>query len=177
MIRVLLPLLLAAGLALAPGAALAQIQVTPATAPVLGTTIRGSSVTVFSISTTGVVTRLSGNGIRMSSASVTVPTISFNCGLLNLSGLCALRQLRVTIIPLAGSGPASIVKLRVGGLTGTTYVGGSPPPEGTSVTFDVNALGLLSTASFQLGMDVQLAANATPTGLQSFAYQVTVTML
>ncbi len=177
MTRTRFALLLAAGLAVVPGAALAQIQVTPATAPVLGTTIRGSSATVFSISTTGVVTRLSGNGIRMSSASVTVPTISFNCGLLNLSGLCALRQLRVTIIPLAGSGPASIVKFRVGGLAGTTYVGGSAPAEGSSVTFDVNPLGLLSTASFQLGMDVQLAANAAPTGLQTFTYQVTVTML
>ncbi|MFC7378309.1 hypothetical protein [Brevundimonas sp. GCM10030266] len=145
----------------------------PATAPTLGTVIRGSSATTFSVTAAGAVSRTSGNAIRLSSSSVTTPTITINCGLLNLSGLCALRYVRVTITPVTGSGPANITRFRVASMTGATYRSGSAPAEGSTVTFDLNPLGLLSSASFKLGMDVQLAANAA-SGNQTFDYLVTV---
>jgi len=160
---------------LAAGQAQADPTVThsPATAPTLGTTIRGSSATTFSISTAGAVSRTSGNAIRLSTSSVTTPTINISCGLLNLNSLCALRYIRVTITPVTGSGAAHITRLRVGSLTGATYRTGSAPAEGGSVTFDLNPLGLLTTASFKLGMDVQLAAGAA-SGNTTFDYIVTV---
>ena len=162
----------------APRDALADASVTrsPATAPTLGTTIRGTSATTFSISTAGSVTRTSGDAIRLTSGSVTTPTLSINCGLLNLSGLCALRYIRVTITPVTGSGPATISRLRVGGLSGATYRTGSAPTEAASLTFDLNPIGLLSTATLQLGMDVVLAANAA-SGAYSFDYIVTVQLV
>lgn len=160
---------------LAANVAQAQVSRSPAVAPALGTTIRGTSATVFSISTAGAVTRTSGNAIRLSSSSVTPPTITINCGLLNLIGLCALRYMRVTITPVAAS-PASITKFRVGSLTGSGYRTGSAPAEAATLTFDLNPLGLFGTATFVLGMDVTLAANAA-TGSYTYDYIVTVQLV
>lgn len=176
--RILTALAAISAVMAAPLAAQAQATVTrsPATAPALGTTIRGNAATVFSISATGTVTRVSGNAIRLSSASVTTPTLTIHCGLLNLSGLCALRYVRVTITPVAGSGPATISKLRVGSLSGTSYRSGSAPSEGASLVFDLNPLGLLSSATLRLGMDVTLAANAA-SGNHSYDYIVTVALV
>jgi hypothetical protein len=176
MIRILgllIAVLLLTGVA--PTAAHAQLQVSrsPATAPTLGTTIRGTSATTFSITTAGAVTRTSGNAIRLSSASVTTPTITVSCGLLNISSLCAVRYVRVTITPVTGTGPAQVSRLRVGSLSGATYRSGSAPADGGSITFDLNPLGLLGTATFKLGMDVQLAANAA-SGAYTYDYLVTV---
>ena len=58
---------------LQPGVAHAQLAVSrsPAAAPALGNTIRGGSATTFQITSDGVVTRASGNAIRISSSSVT----------------------------------------------------------------------------------------------------------
>lgn len=160
-----------------PGIADAQLQVdhTPSTAPALGKTIRGSSTTVFKITTAGVVTRTSGNAILLSSGSVTAPTISIGCGFLNLSGLCAARNIRVTIIPVTGTGPAKIVMFRMGSLTGASYSGSAPGESGT-LTFDLQPLGLFGTATFKLGMDVQLNAGAA-SGAETYSYQVTAQFL
>ena len=164
-------------LLVAPDVALAQspLQITrsPATAPTLGTTVRGSSATTFSITTGGSVTRTSGNAIRLSTSSVTAPTITVSCGLLNLSSLCALRYVRITITPVTGAGPASISRLRVGSLSGASYRSGSAPAEGASITFDINPLGLFGSATFTLGMDVLLAAGAA-SGNTTFTYNVLV---
>jgi hypothetical protein len=173
----LLALLAALLLMVLPSAAAAQLQVShsPSTAPVLGTTIRGVSTTTFTITVAGAVTRASGDAIRLSSASVTPPTITISCGLLNISSLCALRSIRVTIVPIIGSGPARIVKLRVGSMSGASYVG-SAPAESASISFDLQPLGLFGTATFKLGMDVQLAAGAA-SGVKVYDYQVTAQFL
>ncbi|RZJ88156.1 MAG: hypothetical protein EON88_21720 [Brevundimonas sp.] len=156
------------------GSAFADPYVTrsPAVAPVLGNTIRGSTTTVFSISTGGVVTRTSGDAIRISTGSVTAPTININCGLLNLNSLCALRFMRVTITPVTGAGSATITKFRVSGMTGATYRLGVTPPEAASMTFDLNPIGLLNPVNIKLGMDVSLAPGAS--GVQTFDYSVSV---
>jgi len=176
--RILTALFAISALLAAPMTARAQATVTrsPATAPALGTTIRGNATTVFSISATGTVTRVSGNAIRLSSGSVTTPTLTIHCGLLNLSGLCALRFVRVTITPVTGSGPAIITRLRVGSLSGASYRGGSAPAEAASLVFDLNPLGLLSAATFRLGMDVTLPADAA-SGNHTYDYVVTVSLV
>jgi hypothetical protein len=170
------PILLVA--VFAASAAQAEIAVTtsPTSAPVLGTVVRGSSATTFSVATNGAVTRTSGDAIRLSNASVTTPTVSINCGLLNLPGLCALRQIRVTVQPAGTTGQATITKLRVGSLTGATYATGSAPAESSSITFDLNPIGLLGTASFKIGMDMLLPGNTTTT-VNNVNYTVTATLL
>lgn len=174
--RLVIVLLVAALLAVAaaPDTARAQLQVTraPATAPTLGTTIRGSSATTFSISTSGAVNRTSGNAIRLSNAGVVPPTVTVSCGLLNISGLCALRHVRITITPVVGSGPAKITRFRMGSLSGASYRSGAAPADGASISFDIQPLGLFGAATFGLGMDVLLNANAV-SGVYGFDYVVT----
>lgn len=156
-----------------PGVALAQLAISrsPATAPALGTTIQGSSATTFQITTDGAVTRTSGNAIRLSSASVTAPTITITCN--SFASACYQRYVRVTITPVTGSGPATISRLRVGSLSGSNYRTGSAPAEAASLQFDLNPLGWYGSASFRLGMNVLLAANAS-SGLDTYDYLVTI---
>jgi hypothetical protein len=164
-----------AAASLVAGMAQAQISLSPRTSPALGNTIQGSTTTTFSLSTSGAVTRISGDAIRLSNSSVTAPTVSFSCGLLNLGGLCALRPLRVTIAPSVSDG-ARISRFRVSNLSGATYRNGAAPADGQVVTFDVNPLGLLSTGSFRLGMDIEVAGRATP-GIYPLSYTVIVQLL
>lgn len=144
----------------------------PGSAPVLGRVIPGSTTTVFSISTAGAVTRVSGDAIRITPGSVTSPTITISCGLLNLNSLCALRSIRVTVQPAGATAGARIINLRAGALSGSSYRSGAVL-QGQILTFDINPIGLLGRASFPLGMDIQLDAGAQP-GAQTFNYTVTV---
>lgn len=166
-----IPILFLLAAAAVPGTAAAQLQVSrsPATAPVLGDTIPGTAATTFRISTTGAVTRTSGNAIRISTASVRAPTVTLQCT--NNSNNCRSRDIRVTILPVPASGPASITRLRISGLTNGGQFEGGAPGEGAVLQFEVKALGSRST-SFDLGMDVRLAANAGA-GDHDFDYLVT----
>lgn len=157
--------------AAAPAAAQLAVNRSPVEAPVLGRTIRGVSPTVFSISSGGGVTRVSGDAIRLSTASVRTPTITIHCGVNRLESLCAFRYIRVRITPASGSGAARITRLRIGPLQDGRVVGGSPS-EGAAMDFLIAPLGLFSTASFELGMDVTLAGGA-PSGEHDFDYLVT----
>lgn len=156
-------------------AAAQMISLSPQPGPVLGATIRGSTPTTFSITTTGVVLRTSGDAIRMSNGTVTTPTVSFNCTLLNFPELCLLRPVRVTITPASAEGAATISRLRISNLSGTTYRSGTAPPEALVLVFDLNPL-LLSTVSFKLGMDIQLQAGAA-SGNETYSYTVSVTFI
>ncbi|MFC5343137.1 hypothetical protein ACETK8_08830 [Brevundimonas staleyi] len=162
----------------APSAASAQIQIShsPTISPALGSMIRGSTATSFTIGTNGSVTQTGGNGVRVHSGGVTPPTITISCGFLNLSGLCALRQIRVTIQPVANSN-AQITKFTVGSVQGNIlWAIGSPPTPASSMTFDLKPLGLLGTGSFTLGMDVLTAGNL-PSGNYNFDYIVTAAFI
>lgn len=139
-----------------------------ANAPVLGTVIRGSSASTYSISVSGLVTRLLGNAIRLSNASVTAPTITLSCG---WTYDCRYRTVRVTIAPAGGSGSATIVKLRRGSVSGYA-VPVSSVSEGRTLTFDLPPIGPYRQVSFPVGMDVQLAAGAGA-GVHTFSYTVT----
>ncbi|GAA0623088.1 hypothetical protein GCM10009422_18890 [Brevundimonas kwangchunensis] len=70
----------------------------------------------------------------------------------------------------------SITTFRVANLSGTTWRTGSAPAEASVLVFELNAMGLISTVSFTLGMDVVLAAGAASGG-QTFPYTVTVQLL
>jgi len=140
----------------------------PATAPVLGTVIRGASATTYSISTDGVVTRIAGDAIRLSNASVDAPTITLSC---SFSVECIARPIRVTIRPSGNVGNATIVKLRRGAVSGYGYNVGTVS-DGQTLTFDLPVLGLFRQATFDLGMDVQLAAGAQAR-VHTFSYTVT----
>lgn len=173
MLRLLIALIMLVLGSLATRAEAQMVTFAPASGPTLGATLRGSSATTFSIGTSGVVTRTSGNAIRLSNATVTAPTVYFNCGLLNLSHLCLARPVRVTIAPAPGSGPASITRFRMSNMSGTSYRLGSTPGEAEVLVFELEPLGLLRTVSFRLGMDVQLAGGSA-SGDWAYAYTVSV---
>lgn len=177
MTRLISLCLLSFGLALFATAASAQVVTTrsPAMAPALGQVLRGSSTTQFTISPAGVVTRLSGDAIRLSSANVTAPTITITCGLLNLDQLCALRRMRVTITASGHSADASIVKFKVANLSGGLFYL-TPPAEASVVIFDLHPIGVLGSVNFNLGMTVELAPGTT-TGLETFNYTVQAVLL
>jgi len=156
-----------------PANAAVTISRSPALAPDLGKIVSGSQATTFSVSTNGVVTRTSGDAIRISTSNVTVPTVTISCILDNLD-LCGLRQMRVTIQPVTSTGPASIVLFRVGSLTPGTFRDGTPVAA-ASMSFVLNAFGY-GTATFKLGMDAKLAAQAV-SGQTPFNYTVSVTLL
>lgn len=157
-----------------PAAAQLSISRSPSgTAPVIGTVVRGSAATTFSISTAGVVTRTSGNAIRLSTASLTPPTISISCGLTLLT--CQMRDVRVVITATGASDDGSISRFRIGSLTGGSYRG-SAPAEGASLTFDLRPIGSGRSVTFPLGMDVLLTAGAD-SGTDTFTYTVTATFL
>lgn len=158
------------GLAATPARAQISINRSPATAPVLGTVVRGSAATTFSISAAGVVTRPTGNAIRLRSTTVTVPTVAITCG---TNSNCANRDVRVVVTASGASDDASISRFRIGALTGATYRT-TAPAEGASLTFDLRPIGRSSSASFPLGMDVVLAA-ASDSGADTFTYTVTAT--
>lgn len=158
------------------GSAEAQISVSqsPAIAPDLGKVIAGSAPTTFNITADGVVTRTSGNAIRLSNGSVTTPTISISCALLNLVNLCAARYMQITVQPAGGSGPASVNMFRLGSLQGASFRDGQPTPA-SAITFVLNPMGL-GTTTFKLGMDVSVAAGAA-SGQKLFSYTVTAIFL
>ncbi|WP_395652286.1 hypothetical protein [Brevundimonas sp.] len=175
MIRTLLSLI---GLVLAltvaaPAMAQVTVQRTPSSVtPALGQVIRGSSPTTFSISTAGVVTRTSGDAIRVTSGNVTPPTIVILC---QLDVLCNLRNIRVTVQVSGSSGIASITNLRVSSTYGLLYYI-APPVSGSTITFETYPIGLNLGAAFAIGMDV-LVPPSGPTGYGTYTYTVTAVLL
>lgn len=176
MIR-LVPALVVSVLVLAaasPAAAQLSVSRSPGgTAPAIGAVVRGSAATTFSISTSGAVTRTAGNAIRLSTASVTPPTITIACGFTLLT--CQLRDVRVVITASGASDDGSISRFRMGALSGGSYRNNAPG-EGASLTFDLRPIGSGRSVSFPLGMDVLLAAGAD-SGTDTFTYTVTASFL
>jgi hypothetical protein len=167
--------LLALGLALlclaaTPAAAQISILRSPVTSPVIGIVMNGSTATTFSVSTAGVVSRVSGDAIRVSSSSVTPPTITLNC----LSS-CKNDEYRITVTATGASGDSRITRFRIGTLRGGRYRS-AVPAEAASLTFDVRIEDRGTPLTFILGMDILLAAAAN-SGTQTFTFTVTATQL
>jgi hypothetical protein len=166
--------LLVSGLALlclaaTPAAAQVTISQSPSTSRVIGTVMRGSAATTFSVSTAGVVTRVSGDAIRVSSSSVTVPTITLNCA----SNNCKGDEFRVTVTASGASGDSRITRFRFGTLS-AGQLRSARPADGASLTFDMRMTHRQNPASFTLGMDVLLEGAANG-GTHNFTFTVTAT--
>jgi hypothetical protein len=164
------------GLALALPAAAQNIAVvkTPAgNTPVLGSMMRPSSDNTFSISTASVVT-WTGTGVRLTTPAVTAPSFTLTCNGGGLVLNCLTRSIHVTVTPSATSGSATITMLRIGGLASGAYLLLFAPADAASLSFDLLPIG--SSASFTIGMDVLVPANATP-GLNTFSYTVTAAFI
>lgn len=173
MIRTLLAsaVLLFGILGAAPAMAQISISRSPVTSPVIGKVVRGSTATTFAVSSGGVVTRTAGNAIRLTTASITPPTVTISCAVFNFS--CGLYDIRVTVNATGASGEGSITRFRMGTLTRGAY-STFAPADGASLTFDLRPVGSGGSASFTLGMDVLLAAGAN-SGTDTFTYTVTAT--
>lgn len=155
-----------------PAAAQISIGNSPASAPALGRVARGTTATVFVINpSTGAVTRVSGNAARVTTGTVTSPTITVTCG---IGGNCKSRNIRVRVTAGASS-DATIVSFAVSNLTGSTYVTGSPPNEAASLDFQITTPGGNASATFKLGLRVQVAASAA--GLYNLPWTVVVDIL
>jgi hypothetical protein len=159
----------------APAHAQIAVNYSPATSPVLGRITRDSGASTFTVSTSGAVSKTSGAAIRLSSASVTPPTVTISCGFLNLDNFCALRQVRVTVTAVPNAN-AKITGFHISGLLGNLLWAGTAPPSGPSMTFDLKPLGLLGTGTFTLGMDVWISGGLA-SGQYTFDYVVTATFI
>jgi len=153
----------------------AQLAVTlpNGTTPQLGEIIAGTIPTTFYISPTGVVTRLSGDAIRLSNAPVAPPTIRITCGLLNVNSLCLTRYVRITVVPQLIGPKANIVLFRAGTLTGATFFNG-PPPEASTLNIVLNPMGI-GTTTLTFGMTVMVQPGQT--GAFPFGYGVSVALV
>jgi len=102
------------------------------------------------------VTRVSGNAARITTGAVTSPTITVTCG---NAGQCKSNNIRVRVTAGATSG-VTIVSFTVSSLTGTTYNSGSPPAEASSLDFQLRSPGGNSSATFRLGMRLNVSVAA-----------------
>lgn len=161
------------GVCVAAGAAHAQttsVSISPTTnAPALGNVVRGPSSTTFTINPTSGAVSQAGPAIRLTSASVSTPTVTIACN----SGLCNSRQIAVTISSI-GTNPTLFSRFSVGGLTcapgcSAAFVGstsGTPP-----FTFNISGVGNNKTTTFKLGSDVTVSSVET-SGAKSFGIKV-----
>lgn len=127
------------------------------TTPALGEIVAGTMPTVFRIGVDGSVTRISGDAVRLSNAPVTPPTMRLTCGLLKLASLCLVRNIRITMAPQASGTIASVTLFRIGAVAGTTFNGGAPA-DASTMSFQLNPMGLGNVVTIQFGMDITVAA-------------------
>ena len=170
-------LALATVLGCGAGPALAYRLDVPAVSAIgLGTIVADSSVLVFSVNAaSGMVTRISGTAIRLTSGTVTTPTVTITCATGGGGGNCK-RTFVVQI--LAGSTvsgrPTTITSLNVSNLSGAgvTFSPSSPTP-GVPLTFDIVSSVNKFTVTFQVGLNASFNASAT-TGNTDWTYVVSV---
>lgn len=145
------------------------VRAEPAAGLSLGPTVRGSTASVFSISPTGEVRRLSGDAIRMSNAPVAAPRVVITCLEDGRSG--CTRPLRVRVMAVSGTARTSIRRFVLGGVEGARLEGGGPSP-GPALDFDLTPLGQGGAVGFALGLELRVEAGGG--GREDFNYVVMV---
>ena len=165
----LLPVAMALG-CVSPAKAQISVVFQTGVAPQLGEIIAGTVPTTFRIAPSGQVTRVSGDAIRLSTAPVAVPRMMISCRALNLSNLCLIRYVRITIVPQTQHAASRITMFYPGQLAGASFRNG-PPPAGSSLDFQLNPMGVGDT-TLSLAMDVVVEPGYT--GPATFAYNVGV---
>jgi hypothetical protein len=176
--RRLQALTLAGALALCAGPAPAYTLGVPAIATVaLGKFVADSTVSVFSVSaSTGVVTKISGTAIRLTSGTVATPTVTITCATAGGGGKC---NRTVTVQIVAGSTlsgrPTTITKFNVSNLSGPAGVTFSPsaPAPAAPLTFSIVSTANSYTVTFKVGITASFNASAT-TGNTDWTYTVSV---
>lgn len=146
-----------------------NVSITPSVqSPNLGKIATGTTPTVFHVdASTGAVSRVSGNAIRLATGPVTPPLVTLVCQ----NSACGTGTITVTVMPgLMTTGRlVSIASFSVSGLTGATIV--SPPTGTAPMTFTISPVGLNGTASFRLGLDSRVSPNGS-TGNSTWSYTV-----
>ena len=123
-----------------------------------------TGTTVFSVDSSGNVTRVSGSAVRISTGTTTTPTVTLLC-----NGSCS-GTLAVTITS-TGSGRASISQFSVASLSGTTFNGSAPTPA-SPLSFTLNNHKQVNI-TFLLPMQISLGAGSN-TGSLTAPYTVSV---
>jgi hypothetical protein len=140
------------------------------TVPAMGKVAAGSVTSTFTVDgSTGTVARASGDAVRVNApGTVSTPTITVSCAPCN--GNAASRLMTVTVTS-TGSGRATLTSFtRTNMSSGVTFGGAAT---GSPLVFTIQFPGGsgTSTASFKLGMTVQVA-NTGATGVRSLPYQI-----
>ena len=155
----------------APAAAQSVQSISPAS-PDLGNVVSAASGdTVFRVSAgTGTVTRISGNGTRLGTAT-TRALVTVSCP----TGVCRNNNINVRIgsigAPTARAG--QLTNFTVSGATATIVAG----PSGTNpIDFTIGPMGSSGTATFWVGGDLPIRGNeaSTPTGAATSGFYVYV---
>ncbi len=159
-------------------AAAAQISlsISPSSgAPAIGRVADATTDTVFLVNaSTGAVSRVSGNAVRLVSTATTSPTIRITCG---AATSCNTSDVRVRVTAGAAvGGRASIASFSVANLTDTTYNSGAAPAEAAALDFQLNPIGANDSDTFKLGLRIR-APTTGATGTSTLPFTVTVTLL
>lgn len=175
-------------LALSQGALAAQnlavgISVSPASsAPAIGRFVRGSQSSAFTVAAaTGSVTLASGNAVRLTSGSVTTPTVTLTCTSGSGSGQsCTSSGRTFTITVTIGtaspstSANLSLTTASVASLSGASMLTG-PTVNGNTLTFTIGPFSG-STATFKLGVTLNISPTAASANVSMpFTVQISKT--
>jgi hypothetical protein len=147
-----------------------SIAIDNSTVPAMGKVAAGSVTSTFTVDgSTGAVVRATGNAVRVNSpGTVSTPTITVTCA--PCTGNAASRTMTVTVTS-TGSGRATITSFtRTNMSSGVTF---GSATTGSPLVFTIQFPGGSgpNTASFKLGMTVQVA-NTGATGVRSLPYQI-----
>jgi hypothetical protein len=136
-------------------------------APALGKVAAGTAASTFTVNgSTGAVALASGNAVRFNSpGTISTPTVSVTC-----NGNVAARTVTVTVTS-TGSGRANITNFTRTNTGGIGTFGGATTGSPLIFTIQFPSGGGANTATFKLGMTVQIATTGT-TGVRSLPYTV-----
>lgn len=140
-----------------------SVDISPGVAPDIGrVTAAASGDTVFRITPDGAVSVVSGSGARVGGGATIAPTVTIRC--VDLILPCAGRPITVRVSAGGAAAPAKAVKAFTLDM-GTASLAGSVSGQGTnSLSFWINGMFSGQTRTFNLGMDLPVAAYGAGTG-------------
>lgn len=148
-----------------------NVAIDTSTAPAMGKVVPGSATSTFTVDgSTGSVALATGNAVRFNSpGTISTPTVTVTCAS-PCNGNAANRTMTVTVTS-TGSGRATITSFtRTNMSSGVTFNGNTTgSPLSFTILFPMGSGA--NTASFKLGMTVQVATSGA-TGLRSLPYQI-----
>ena len=147
-----------------------SVVIDNATVPAMGKVATGSATSTFTVDgSTGAVARFSGDAVRVNSpGTVVTPTVTVTCA--PCSGNAASRTMTVTVTS-TGSGRATLTSFTRTNMSSGVTFGGAVTGSPLIFTILFPSGGGTNTASFKLGMTVQVA-NSGATGVRSLPYQI-----